>query len=167
MAVSFLGVFRGKTRYTAAAGSLEGCSFMSVGNAGGIMCCKDDATTPTFPPTSLPTGGACDFESGLCNWIVNQLAAGKFTRRRGETPSRNTGPRYDHTKKDSTGELLTHSFLRLAPGGRGKTYNRKTFFDTRLIRAGGTWGLKTGFSVTAIPFAVSVCNDIFRSFPTA
>ena len=107
------------TRYTAAAGSLEGCSFLSVANAGGVMCCKDDATTPTFPPTSVPTGGACDFEGGLCNWIVNQLVPGKFARRKGETPSRNTGPRYDHTKQDSTGKLLTHSFLHLVPRGRG------------------------------------------------
>lgn len=84
------------------------------------MCCKDDDTTPTFPPTSVPTGGACDFEGGMCNWLVNQLAPGKFTRRRGETPSRNTGPRYDHTKKDSTGKLLTHSNLSLVPMGMGK-----------------------------------------------
>jgi len=118
--LSFLGLFKGNTRYTAAAGSLEGCSFLSAGNAGGIMCCKDDDTTPTFPPTSVPTGGACDFEGGMCNWLVNQLAPGKFTRRRGETPSRNTGPRYDHTKKDSTGKLLTHSNLSLVPMGMGK-----------------------------------------------
>jgi len=120
IAVSCPGVFKGMTRYTAAAGSLEGCSFMSAGNAGGIMCCKDDSTTPTFPPTSVPTGGACDFEGGMCNWIVNQLTPGKFTRRRGETPSRNTGPRYDNTKQDSTGKLLTHSFIRLVLRGRGK-----------------------------------------------
>lgn len=120
IAVSCPGVFKGMTRYTAAAGSLEGCSFMSAGNAGGIMCCKDDSTTPTFPPTSVPTGGACDFEGDMCNWIVNQLTPGKFTRRRGETPSRNTGPRYDNTKQDSTGKLLTHSFIRLVLRGRGK-----------------------------------------------
>ena len=104
--MSFSGVFKKMTRYTAAAGDLEGCSFMSAGNAGGVMCCKDDNTTPTFPPTSVPTGGACGFEGGMCDWIVNQLEPGKFARGRGETSSRNTGPRYDHTKQDSTGKLL-------------------------------------------------------------
>lgn len=173
--MSFLGVFKGMTRYTAAAGSLEGCSFMSAGNAGGIMCCKDDDTTPTFPPTSIPTGGACDFERGLCNWLVNQLAAGRFSRRKGETPSRNTGPRYDHTKKDSTGKVLTNSFLCSVqfPGEWGGLIIGKPFFGTRLIRgAGGHGGLKPAFFgmevfTTAIPSAASICNDIFRSFPTA
>ena len=101
--MSFLGVFRGMTRYTAAADDLEGCSYISVDNAGGIMCCKDDSTTPSLPPTSTPTPGSCNFERGLCDWIVDSLAPAKFYRGRGETPSRNTGPRYDHTKKDSSG----------------------------------------------------------------
>ena len=68
------------------------------------MCCKDDSTTPTLPPTSAPTPGSCDFERGMCNWIVDSTTALRFSRWRGETPSRNTGPRYDHTKKDSTGK---------------------------------------------------------------
>ena len=109
--MSLLGVFRGMTRYTAAAGSLEGCSFMSVNNAGGIMCCKDDSTTPTYPPTKAPSSGSCDFERGLCNWIIDQTMAAKFSRRSGETPSRNTGPRYDHTKQDSTGKVDTRLVL--------------------------------------------------------
>lgn len=91
------------TRYTAAAGSLQGCSYISAGNAGGIMCCKDDSTTPTLPPTSAPTPGSCNFETGLCGWTVDSTAPAKFQRGQGETPSRNTGPRYDHTKEDSTG----------------------------------------------------------------
>ena len=99
----FLGVFKGKTLYSAAAGSLQGCSYISVGNAGGIMCCKDDSTTPTLAPTSAPTPGSCNFETGLCGWTVDSTAAATFRRGQGETPSRNTGPRYDHTKEDSTG----------------------------------------------------------------
>lgn len=102
------------TRYTAAAGNLEGCSYISVANAGGVMCCKDDSTTPTVPPTSTPTPGSCDFERGMCNWIVDSTAAARFSRWRGETPSRNTGPRYDHTKKDSTGKMLFHSSVNRA-----------------------------------------------------
>ena len=101
-----LGAFRGKTRYSGAADSLEGCSYISVENAGGIMCCKDDSTTPTLPPTSAPTPGSCDFERGMCNWISDSTAALRFRRWRGETTSRNTGPRYDHTKKDATGKVL-------------------------------------------------------------
>lgn len=106
-----LGVFRGKTLYTAAAGNLEGCSFISVKNAGGVMCCKDDKFTPTYPPTNAPTSGTCDFQRGLCGWIVDQTAAAKFTRYRGETPSRNTGPRYDHTRQDATGKITTYISL--------------------------------------------------------
>ena len=105
-----LGVFKGMTRYTAAAGNLEGCSFMSVSNAGGVMCCKDDSTTPTIPPTNAPTAGSCNFERGLCSWIVDRTQPGTFSRRRGETLSRNTGPRYDHTKEDSTGKLVAPIF---------------------------------------------------------
>lgn len=116
-----LGVFRRMTRYTAAAGSLEGCSFMSANNAGGIMCCKDDSTTPTYPPTQAPSSGSCDFEKGMCYWIIDQTTAGKFSRRRGETPSSNTGPRYDHTKQDSTGKVQTHSFLCLVPVEKANT----------------------------------------------
>ena len=67
------------------------------------MCCKDDSTTPTLPPTSAPTPGSCNFETGLCGWTVDSTAPAKFQRGQGETPSRNTGPRYDHTKEDSTG----------------------------------------------------------------
>ena len=120
------------------------------------MCCKDDDTTPTFPPTSVPTGGACDFEGGMCNWLVNQLAPGKFTRRRGETPSRNTGPRYDHTKKDSTGKLLTHSNLSLVPMGMGKVSDFK----------GSPGEVKSplfryGVFPPTITLAAIICNDIF------
>lgn len=100
------GVFKRQTMYSPASGDLEGCSFMSVGNAGGIMCCKDDSTTPTFPPPTTATKGSCDFESGKCDWIVDSTASASFTRNRGETQNRNTGPRYDHTKQDSTGYYL-------------------------------------------------------------
>ena len=94
------------TYYTATADQLEGCSFLSVENAGGVMCCKDDDTTPTIPPTMSPVPGSCNFESGLCGWIVDSTTPLRFSRRRGETLSRNTGPRYDHTKGDYTGKVL-------------------------------------------------------------
>lgn len=97
--------------YTPAAGNLEGCSFMSVSNAGGIMCCKDDSTTPTYPPTNAPTKGSCDFERGMCDWIVDSTAPASFTRNQGETQNRNTGPRYDHTKQDATGKITDSRML--------------------------------------------------------
>ena len=101
------------TRYSAAADNLQGCSYISVGNAGGVMCCEDDSTTPTPAPTKAPTIGSCDFEKGFCGWIVDRTAPATFFRYRGETPSRNTGPRYDHTKEDSTGMDPTYRTLYL------------------------------------------------------
>ena len=99
------GVFRGKTYYSATADQLEGCSFISEENAGGVMCCKDDGTTPTLPPTMPPVPGSCNFESGMCGWIVDKTAPLRFIKGQGETVSRNTGPRYDHTKKDEKGKV--------------------------------------------------------------
>ena len=70
------------------------------------MCCKDDVLTPTPTPTSQPTLGSCDFENNLCGWIIDSTAGARFYRGRGETPGRNTGPRYDHTRQDAQGMAL-------------------------------------------------------------
>lgn len=69
------------------------------------MCCKDDATTPTPAPTMRPVPGSCNFETGLCGWIVDSSTALSFVLGQGETATQNTGPRYDNTKKDVTGKV--------------------------------------------------------------
>lgn len=57
--------------YIVVVGSLEGCLFMLVVNVGGVMCCKDDDIIFIFLLIFVFIGGVCDFEGGLCNWIVN------------------------------------------------------------------------------------------------
>ena len=68
-------------------------------------------------PGSCAGVATCDFESGVCGWM--QLTSDDFdwTRKRGSTPSSNTGPTVDHTLKTTTG-----------------TYKHIPLFKTRFIK---------------------------------
>ncbi|EDO47788.1 predicted protein [Nematostella vectensis] len=112
------GVFPKMTRYVVSKSNQQGCRYIDNSNVGGVMCCKDDKTTPTIAPTSAPTAGSCNFENGYCGWVGQPDPANsraRFMRYRGETPYRNTGPRYDHTKEDSTGFYVYMPAYRMQP----------------------------------------------------
>ena len=56
---------------------------------------------PTTSPTVPPKGALdCDFERGFCSWVQDSSDKFNWTRQRGATASRNTGPSADHTLKN-------------------------------------------------------------------
>lgn len=52
---------------------------------------------------SCPGLGTCDFETGLCGWMQKTNDVFDWTRKKGSTPSQNTGPTVDHTLQTTTG----------------------------------------------------------------
>ncbi|XP_039254872.2 MAM and LDL-receptor class A domain-containing protein 1-like [Styela clava] len=62
---------------------------------------------PTRKPERKVTGTAwynCDFESGYCGWKNDSTAEFQWFRTNTETPTGETGPRWDHTKAGDRGE---------------------------------------------------------------
>lgn len=59
-------------------GNLEGCLFMLVSNLGGIMCCKDDSIIFIYFLMNVLIKGLCDFERGMCDWIVDLIVFVSF-----------------------------------------------------------------------------------------
>ena len=61
---------------------------------------------PTVATTSPPKGAVdCNFESNFCGWKHDSSGNFNWTRAKGATSSSNTGPRYDHTLKNSEYEI--------------------------------------------------------------
>ncbi|CAM1297504.1 ALK (predicted), partial [Pycnogonum litorale] len=54
----------------------------------------------------LPDDAVCTFEYGLCGWYNSQQDDLEWTLTNGSTPTKGTGPNYDHTYKNSTGSYL-------------------------------------------------------------
>lgn len=61
--------------------------------------------TCTFFPEEIPSIGRCDFQDGWCGWSNSPLSALNWTRQSGlgHIP-RITGPAFDHTFKNKSGE---------------------------------------------------------------
>ena len=56
----------------------------------------------------------CNFDVSMCGFVQGINDKFDWTRHKGSTPSRGTGPSFDHTTGNLTGELLTNSSVHLA-----------------------------------------------------
>ena len=56
----------------------------------------------------------CNFDVSMCGFVQDSNDKFDWTRHNGSTPSTNTGPSFDHTTGNLTGELLTNSSVHLA-----------------------------------------------------
>ncbi|KAG1700902.1 MAM and LDL-receptor class A domain-containing protein 1 [Nymphon striatum] len=54
----------------------------------------------------IPENGICTFEKGLCGWHNVQEDEMEWTLHKGSTPSKKTGPSFDHTLKNISGSYL-------------------------------------------------------------
>ena len=60
-------------------------------------------------PSAVGQEAVCDFESGVCGWTNSDQDHFDWTLSSGKTPTRYTGPSWDHTYGDGlqTGELTS------------------------------------------------------------
>lgn len=56
----------------------------------------------------IPETAKCNFEHGWCGWRHRTDRSLNWTLNRGETGAIRTGPSYDHTYRNETGELLVN-----------------------------------------------------------
>jgi len=76
--------------------------------------------------------GACDFESGYCQWNDTSRGVFDWGRGNGSTATINTGPSVDHTKGDSTG------YYAFVESSVGSLYNLATLTSPSLKQAAAT-----------------------------
>ena len=65
------------------------------------------APTETSLITNLIDGFQCDFDKDMCGMTLDKKADIQFLSGSGSTPTRNTGPSYDHT----TGQGIIYTIL--------------------------------------------------------
>ena len=63
--------------------------------------------------SDVEPGNSCDFEDeNICGWKHDIMVRFKWTWKSGTTPTRRTGPSYDHTLgKDGNGTIFTTTIL--------------------------------------------------------
>lgn len=71
-------------------------------------------------PGQCPGVGTCDFENGLCGWVQRSDDVFDWTRKRGSTPSANTGPTVDHTLQTTTGSCNFYCACKCTPCLNGR-----------------------------------------------
>eukprot|EP00795_Rhopilema_esculentum_P012712 gene12712-3431_t len=76
--------------------------------------------------------GACDFESGLCQWNDSSIGVFDWKRGNGATATANTGPSTDHTKGDSSG------YYAYVEASVGSMYSLATLQSPSLKQASAT-----------------------------
>ena len=73
----------------------------------------------------------CNFDVSMCGFVQGHNDKFDWTRDYGRTSSVATGPSFDHTTGNLTGELLTNSSVHLAsPTISNETYNK---FNCQLV----------------------------------
>lgn len=63
-------------------------------------------------PDKVPETARCNFENGWCGWTNALGTQLNWTLHRGSTPSERTGPSYDHTYRNETGNVSLDSFAK-------------------------------------------------------
>ena len=83
---------------------IENCNGPTIENGLNNVCLHPLSRTFTFTITLPDT--SCDFETGLCEFYQVRGDQFDWTRRRGATLTRETGPSRDHTS--GNGRLVKH-----------------------------------------------------------
>lgn len=60
----------------------------------------------------MPYGARCTFEDDWCGWQNIDIKTLEWARHNGSTPTNFTGPNYDHTYMNTTGNYLYVSMLK-------------------------------------------------------
>lgn len=60
----------------------------------------------------MPSGARCNFEEDWCGWQNMDIKFLEWARHNGSTPTNCTGPSFDNTYKNSTGNYLYVNMLK-------------------------------------------------------
>ncbi|KAH9500040.1 hypothetical protein Btru_076223 [Bulinus truncatus] len=95
--------------------------------------CKGKEWIPKPPICKAGVSQGCDFEVDLCGWSDDLTDQFDWSRNKGETPTANTGPMFDHTTNSSEGYYL---FIESSAPQKNGSYARflSPFYKTESLR---------------------------------
>ncbi|KAH9500038.1 hypothetical protein Btru_076221 [Bulinus truncatus] len=95
--------------------------------------CMEKEWIPKPPICKAGVSQGCDFEVDLCGWSDDLTDQFDWSRNKGDTPTANTGPMFDHTTNSSEGYYL---FIESSAPQKNGSYARflSPFYKTESLR---------------------------------